>query len=290
MNKISRIILLIVLALTPLVFYTLFNKKIGVKRDFARGAKQAVSFNVTVGNATAINASESPVPSFRPKIAIIFDDLGENLNDIREISSLKIPITISVIPGLRFSRNIAQIAFRCGFDILLHIPMEPEKGEKYRTDKYKFISAASSKQENMSLLHYYLGYLKIAVGVNNHMGSKATQDRKLMELVLGEVKKKNLFFIDSRTSSQSVACDVARDKNVACGKNEGFIDISPREGDIIKHLIHFIEIAKTKEKIILIVHPKKNTFKALSEKIPELKNEVDFITVKEYLKNNANDR
>jgi hypothetical protein len=264
MNKILRIALFITLILAPIVIYKYFYK--GEK-------KPGMSLLIVEEEATLV----------KPKIALIFDDLGESLRDLEEIYSLNIPATLSVVPGLKFSKNIAYMGSRCGLSILIHLPLEPKNEKKFLTNKYKFISSSLSKRENEALLRYYLNYIRVAIGVNNHMGSVATENQKLMEIVLKAIKNKGLIFIDSRTSLKSIACEVARKEGLICGRNEGFLDSINDMTTIKKKLEKLVKIAKGKGKIIIIAHPKKNTLAVLKEEIPAVTKEVDFITIKDYL-------
>lgn len=220
--------------------------------------------------------------SRRPLIALIFDDLGESLSDLREIYSLDTPLTISIIPNLKFSKNIAHIGSRCGFSVFIHLPLQPEEKDIYRTNKYKFISSDLSKKEIQFLLRKYLNSIRIAIGINNHMGSGATRDSSLMRIVLREIKNRGLIFVDSRTSTESVAYKIAREEGLVCGYNQGFLDSSDDIVEMGKRMDELISKAKEKGKIIIIAHPKKNTINFLKRKLPALKKKVEFITIKDY--------
>ena len=257
MSKALRIILLIVLIVTPLIFYKVLNTD-GERGGDAKGKRSL------------------------PKIALIFDDLGESLSDLREIYSLDIPLTISVIPNLKFSKNIAHIASRCGFSVFIHLPLEPSESTSYKTNKYQFISASLSNREIRLILKQYLNSLRIAIGVNNHMGSKATQDEALMDVVLDEIKKKSLIFVDSRTSLESVAYNQAHKKNLVCGYSEGFLDSVDSLEHMSKKMDELIAKANSLGKIIIIAHPREGTLKFLKKELPVLQKKVEFITIKDY--------
>ncbi len=218
----------------------------------------------------------------KPAIAIIFDDLGESLSELKDIHALGIPLSISVIPDLKFSRNIAHIGSRCGFSVLIHLPLAPYEADKYVNDRYKFIGPDLSGYEIEKLLRKYLNSIRIAIGVNNHMGSLATEDAELMGLVMKSIKKKNLIFIDSKTSIDSVAYDTANRQGLVCGYNEGFIDSVSGYEDMKKRLDELVAAAQKKGAIIVIAHPKKSTINFLKQQIPDIKEKVDFITIKEY--------
>jgi len=263
MTKSLRLILLLILIIAPIVFYKSLNKKNSGSNIILPLIQPESEFN-------------------RPQIALIFDGLGESLKDLREIYSLDIPLTISVIPNLKFSRNIAHIGARSGFSVLIHLPLEPLAKSPYSASKYKFISADLSKWEIDSLLRQYLNFIRIAIGVNNYMGSGATQDQKLMKTISRELKRRNLIFIDSRTSLESVAYQVARQEGLVCGYNEGFLDSIDSVQEMERRLENLITAASQKGKIIVIAHPKKNTIKFLKDKLPALKERVEFVTIREY--------
>ncbi|MFH1505017.1 MAG: divergent polysaccharide deacetylase family protein [Candidatus Omnitrophota bacterium] len=258
MVKTIKAALLAVLIITPIIFY----KSLSKKNDFS-----------PFSSAEAI---------IRPQIALIFDDLGESLNDLKEIYSLGIPLTVSIIPGLKFSKNIAHIASRCGLSVFIHLPLQPKNKDVFKTNKYRFINSDLSQRETIFLLRRYLNSIRISIGINNHMGSKATEDPKLMEIILKEIKKRGLVFVDSRTSLESVAYKIAREEGMICGYNEGFLDSIDDLKEITGRMSVLIEKAKEKGKIIIIAHPRKNTIDFLKERLPALEKEVEFITIKEY--------
>jgi len=263
MAKSLRVILFIALIITPIIFYKTLNRK-------NTSSNKVLSF------------SDQKKGLQRPKIALVFDDLGESLKDLREIYSLDIPLTISVIPNLKFSKNIAHIASRCGFSVLIHLPLEPGSSQSYQTDKYRFITEDLSKREVISLLRQYLNSIRIAIGVNNHMGSLATENQQLMKIVLGELKKRGLVFIDSRTSLKSIAYDEARKMELISGYNHGFLDATDSIKVMEERMEELKTLAQEKGKIIAIAHPKKNTLRFLKVHLPLLRDKIEFITIKDY--------
>ena len=263
MAKSLRITLLIALIIAPIIFYKTLNRESGPNN-------KVLSFSV---------GKEGPQ---QPKIALIFDDLGESLRDLKEIYSLDIPLTISVIPNLKFSKNIAHIASRCGFSVLIHLPLEPASSQQYKTDKYRFITSDLSKREVISLLRQYLNSIRIAIGVNNHMGSFATENRELMKIVLGELKKRGLIFVDSRTSLESITYEQAHKMELISGYNQGFLDAIDDIKVIEKRMEELKALAQEKGKIIVIAHPRKNTLGFLKARLPILRKKIEFITIKEY--------
>ncbi len=267
MNKIVKIVLILC---AFLLFLLLLSKK-----------PSRNSYDVDFNPLTLSKIK----PKTPVKIAIIFDDLGDSLKDLKEIYSLGIPLTVSVIPDRKFSKNIAHIAKRVGFSVLVHIPMEPKKPSyNFLRQRKKFIGSHLSRRENLALVRHYLNSIPFACGANNHMGSKATEDVEIMKLVLKEVKKRRLVFVDSCTSLNSVACRVAKDIGVTCYESKGFLDSCDDYDSIKRKLEYFIKMAKNKREIIIIAHPKTNTIKVLKENIPFFKEEVKFVTLEELFK------
>jgi len=263
MTKSLRVLLFIILLIIPIIFYKTLNKKSNL-------------------NSKVLSFSDRGQATIRPKIALIFDDLGESLRDLKKVYSLDIPLTISVIPNLRFSKNIAHIASRCGFSVFIHLPLEPASSQQYQTNKYKFITSDLSEREVIILLRQYLNSIRIAIGVNNHMGSAATQDPKLMKIILNELKKRGLIFIDSKTSLKSIAYEQARKMGLISGYNKGFLDAVDDIKVMEKRIKELKKLAEENGKIIIIAHPRENTLKFLEAQLPLLREEVEFITIKDY--------
>ena len=265
MGKNLRVILLIILILAPIIFYRYLNQR------------EDKSENIL----PVINNHKQEKLS-RPRVALIFDDMGESLQELKDVYALDIPLTVSIIPGLKFSKNVSHIASRCGFSVFIHLPLQPKEERSYKTAKFDFISSSKSRRKNQSLLRYYLNSLRQAIGVNNHMGSGATEDAELMDMVLDAVKARGLVFVDSRTSLESVAYDIAHSKGMVCGYNEGFVD-SVDDPEVIRNKLEALMVkAQEKGNIIIIAHPRENTLKVLREKVPSLKSKVDFVTARDY--------
>lgn len=267
MSKFTKVILLGFLVLTPVIFYRYINK--------------STSPHFSSHSLLRSQHSNSLV---KPQVALIFDDLGENVRDVNKIYALHIPLTISVIPDLKFSKNVAHIGYRCGYSVLIHIPMEPkEPPEGFVKIKDKFIGRHLTAGETKHLLRYYLNYVRIAIGVNNHMGSGVTEDKELMSLILEEVKKRDLIFIDSRTSPDSISCEVARTLGTRCLMSDGFLDSVGDPEEIRKKLYLLIAEAREKGKSIIIAHPRQATLEVLAQELPSVKEQVEFVTLKDYL-------
>jgi uncharacterized protein len=270
MIRLIRAVLLIALILSPIVFYRYFNP--------AKTVPPVTQGLPVSGSPIHI----APRPVHKVKIALIFDDLGANMEDLKNIHELDIPVTISIIPGLRFSQNIAQIADRSGMSVLIHLPMEPKDPRESSRSRVRLISGKMTEANIRAILRTDLNFTRVAVGVNNHMGSLATEDEHLMGMIGHELKKRGLVFIDSRTSPGSVACKVADRLKLSCADNQGFLDSFNDEAAISAHIDELIAAAQGQGAVILIGHPRPKTLRVFRDKLPALKDAVEFITIKEY--------
>lgn len=200
-----------------------------------------------------------------PKIAIIIDDVGNNLN--KELFNLNKNITLSILPFLPKSNECACLGHKKGFELMLHLPMEPYGYPAKGKDPGEgAILVNLSKEEIFKRIEDALKNIPYIKGVNNHMGSKATETEKVMEAVLEKVKNRNLYFIDSLTSKHSVVSKIAPKWNIPWAARNVFIDNSWKREDIEKQINKLIKIAKLKGWAIGIGHAQsKNTLLALRE-------------------------
>lgn len=205
------------------------------------------------------------------KIAIIIDDFGYYDNSTTtKFLEFDYPVTLSIIPGQKYSAKIAQDAKQFNKTIMIHLPMEAleekvEEGEfTIRTDLPDSVISRRVKKA--------MADIPLAVGINNHMGSKATADSRVMNIVMNELKPKGKFFVDSRTTGKSVASDIARENNLKFAANDGFLERNRNEDIeyIQRKLAVIAKIAKKRGSAIVIGHPYKETIAALAEELPKL--------------------
>ena len=170
-----------------------------------------------------------------PEVAIILDDAGGRGPDYKEIFSIKEPLTISIMPNLKESEAVALGALTSGKEVMLHLPMETYKDSYDRHDG-SMITINMSNDDIEKVVNSDIAAVFGASGVNNHMGSKATEDKRVMDEVLKIIKEKNLFFVDSRTSKKSVAFDEARKMKIKSTENNVFLDVEAN-ADKIKEMM-----------------------------------------------------
>lgn len=217
----------------------------------------------------------------RGYIALVIDDFGYNAEGTDEMLQLGIPITAAVIPFLYNSEQDADKVHQAGHEVILHVPLESENG---RVDLLgpMGITCDLSDQEIRKRVEDSLVQLKWAVGMNNHMGSKATQDKRVMENVLAVAKYHHLFFIDSRTTINTIVIETAEKMKVPSVRRDLFLDHSKSPSDIEKQLLELADIALENGYAIGIGHVGpaggKVTANAIKKMIPILeKKGIEFV-------------
>ncbi|MDD4938777.1 MAG: divergent polysaccharide deacetylase family protein [Candidatus Omnitrophica bacterium] len=208
--------------------------------------------------------------AIKGKIAIVLDDWGYNNDNLDTAARIKYPFTASVLPGLPYSRAVAQELNKNGVELLLHLPMEPK--EKYNLEK-NTIKSSMDKQSIARILERGLADIQYARGVNNHMGSKVTEDYKTIGVILSELKKRRLFFLDSLVTSQSVCQEAAQKARVGFAKRDIFLDNTDEPQYIKGQLSKLKKKARLHGSAIAIGHDRKNTLEVLEQEMPKLEKE-----------------
>ena len=205
------------------------------------------------------------------KIAIIIDDFGYYNNKTTEkFLNFKYPITLSIIPGQRHSIKIAEKAKKSNKPIMIHLPMEAIEEKVEDTEFTVMTNLPDSIIADR--VQKAIAALPGAIGINNHMGSKATADTQVMETVLGQLKSNKKIFVDSKTTNKSVVSEVAAKYGVKYAVNDGFLEREKNEDEVYikRKLAAIAKVAKRRGKAIVIGHPYSETIKVLSEEIPKL--------------------
>ena len=208
------------------------------------------------------------VPQIR-RAAIIIDDLGQDLGAARQLLQLDYPLTFSVMPNLPYSTEIAEEAYRAGREVMLHLPMQPEPGSatKVSPDELKvgmtgFAVRRTLESDFVSVPH--------AAGVNNHMGSRATADPELMAEVVQVLSERHLYFVDSRTTPDTVALEVARRMHLPAFYRSVFLDDTETTTYTLGQLRELRRVVQEQGVAIAIGHPHPTTLSALAQFLPEL--------------------
>lgn len=202
-------------------------------------------------------------------VAIIIDDMGSSVSEANELMAIKLPLTFSIIPGLAHVKGVAEAVHAAGYQVMIHIPMEPRGYPKQRMEQNGLL-LSQSDEEIRRRVEGFLRDVPYAKGANNHMGSRFTEERGKMAPVLGVLKEKGLFFIDSMTTPHSVGRSLAREMGIETASRNVFMDNVQDVEAIRAQLEQLASLARRKGAAIGICHPHKATIQALSETMPEL--------------------
>lgn len=212
---------------------------------------------------------ESPAPG-APQVAIIIDDCGQWLDTERALIGLPIPITLSVLPHVRYTAQIAQEASSAGKGVMLHIPMEPLSHAYPGPGEIK---DAMTDDEVTKQTEDDLAQVPLAKGANNHEGSEASANDRVMKDVIAVLKTHDLFFVDSRTNAKTVGQEVAQDDGVPNAARDVFLDNQADVAYTESMLERAVSVAKRNGSAIAIGHPKPTTLAAIRELYPKMEAE-----------------
>ena len=210
--------------------------------------------------------------AIKPRIAIVLDDWGYNLNNLHFLNEIPYPLTISILPNLTYSKLIAREINNKGREIILHLPLEPTPSEVMRLERNTILTNMDAKQIRDIFIED-LNSIVYARGVSNHMGSKATSDLAVMEVIFREMHKKNLYFLDSLVSKKSVCEKLARKRNVKFAKRDIFLD-NESDPAYIKGQINKLRLRALRLGYAVGVgHDRMITLEVLKEVMPQLEKE-----------------
>ncbi|RMG61504.1 MAG: divergent polysaccharide deacetylase family protein [Deltaproteobacteria bacterium] len=191
---------------------------------------------------------------YQGKICLVMDDAGYSPERVERFLSLGVPVTLAILPGGRWSGKLARLARKRGATLILHMPMEAEGGEQDLSSPYMLRVGMTEKEVWRRLAAAY-AYVPWASGVSNHMGSRFTRDPGGIRFVASFLKKKGLFFLDSRTTPRSVIPFVCREVGVRYFVRDVFLDNEKDPGKIREQFQRLKEIASEKGYAIGILHP-----------------------------------
>jgi polysaccharide deacetylase 2 family uncharacterized protein YibQ len=201
--------------------------------------------------------------------AIVIDDLGNELAPAERIAAWKEPVAGAVLPGVAFSTASARALARGGKEVLLHLPMEPAGYPKVRPGP-GVILRSQSNAEIVRTLEDDLASVPGAVGVNNHMGSVATADPRVMRVVAGVLSNRGLYFLDSRTTEATVALRTAEEASVPAVSRRVFLDDVETEEAVSKQFAELVRRARQEGSAVAIGHPYPVTLAVLEREMPAL--------------------
>jgi len=272
--------LAIAFLLALFVAWALFGQMYRIPRRPVSAVETSSPAPVATEAPLVRTATAAPQPTASPEattpaagtitVAIIIDDCGQWPVTERGFLALPIPLTLSILPHVRYTSQIAAGAAAAGKGIMLHLPMEPlgrdTAGPGEITTAMTDAQVASTTQDDIA-------QVPTARGLNNHEGSKASADSRVMKDVIAVVKDHGLFFIDSRTNAASAGAQTARDAGVPEASRDVFLDNRADEAYTEQMLEQTVELARRNGSAIAIAHPRPTTLAALTAFYPKMQSE-----------------
>ncbi len=232
----------------------------------------------SVGSSVAEPAVQDPL---RPTISIIIDDIGYRLQAGTRAIELPGAIAYAFLPHTPHAITLAKLAHSHNKEIMLHAPMQAADAEKNRLLGPGALTMEMSEQQIINTLQADLASIPHVTGINNHMGSLLTRHPGHMLWVMRELNRRgDLFFVDSLTSNQSVASQVANEFSVPALQRDIFLDHLADEAHINRQFDKLITLAKRRGSAVAIGHPYEETLNVLEKRLLELESlEINLIPV-----------
>jgi hypothetical protein len=279
------IISMIVISAMAIIFAVLFQEEPAVKlpkKSTPKIATPRISIPITekekpLKETPSIHKTEPPkqkekiivakiekIPLPHKQISIIIDDIGYDLGPVRELLKIDSDITFAILPLCSHSRESAEMLHQAGKETLLHLPMEPNSYPKEKPGPGALFTDMNS-EELIFQLEKNLASVPYISGVNNHMGSKFMSDEHNLIIVFNKLKKKKLFFVDSRTTSGTKALAAAEKANIQMASRKVFLDNNRDYNEIYKIILESAQNSSNASPLIMIGHPHPETIRAVRD-------------------------
>lgn len=211
-----------------------------------------------------------------PLVALIIDDLGYDRKIANKFIELDVPLTFAVLPESPFRTKISGRAQAKGIELMLHLPMEPEEYPAINPGPGALL-ASMAPDQLIQQLNRDLDSIPNVKGVNNHMGSRMTKNSDQMRQIFSVLKQRGLFYVDSRTTAETLCRPSAQLLQVPFAERDVFIDHEPDPAFIRKQLDHLVRRAQRQGYAIGIGHPHLSTYEVLQQALPELLKAVELV-------------
>jgi hypothetical protein len=256
----ATVIFLIVISIAGIIYVLQFQEEPSVIKEQKKETKQIKPKKAVAGT----NIKTLPVKAAPSReAAIIIDDIGSNLNAVKELLKINADLTFAILPFQAHTREAAEMFHKAKRETLLHLPMEPVSYPHEKPGEGALFTDMNDEELELQLKKNIADVPYIS-GVNNHMGSKFMTDEKKLILIFNELKKKKLFFVDSRTSNDTKAYAAAKKTGIQIAERKTFIDNNRDYNKIYANLINIAKDNDVSPRII-IGHPYPETIRALKE-------------------------
>ena len=203
----------------------------------------------------------------RPKLAVVMDDMGYNLTLGRRVINLPVPVTVAILPHAPNAHTLAVDARWAGKEVILHQPMEAMNS---RRREHGTLMLAMNRPLFTTTLTAALRAVPYSVGVSNHTGSLLTQHEEPMSWLMAHIGSRGLYFLDSRTTADTVAVRAARAWGVPVLRRDVFLDHEPTPEAIEAAFERVLGIARDRGHAVLIAHPLAQSVRWLETRLPAL--------------------
>jgi polysaccharide deacetylase 2 family uncharacterized protein YibQ len=247
-----------------------------------RASLAILALGLLAGLAPPLKAETAGEPPARPLVGLIIDDLGDRYGDGRRAIALPGAVTYAILPQTTYSRRLAEQAHGAGKEVMLHQPMQAMNGKAMGPGG---LSMEMGRRQLRAILAANLASVPHARGVNNHMGSLLTRHPGHMAWLMEALREHGgLYFIDSTTTSHSVARRIAMEYQLPNGRRNVFLDHVREPRAILRQFIHFIEQARSVGSSVAIGHPYAETLAVLEQVLPHLEDfGVELLSVSELI-------
>jgi polysaccharide deacetylase 2 family uncharacterized protein YibQ len=210
-------------------------------------------------------------------LSLIIDDLGQNLPRDRRVLALPGPVTAAIMPDTPHATEFAREAHRAGKTVILHMPMDPATGPFAWHPELPVEELEKRLNAAFKMVPY-------TAGINNHMGSRMTAQPAAMAWLMTDLQRRHKFFVDSRTSAQTVAAQQAQKISLASVSRDVFLDDERTEEAISTQLQTAINLARTQGSAVMIGHPYPQTLAVLERELPKLKAQgIEWIDIRQMI-------
>ncbi len=229
-------------------------------------------------------ASYSGAALQQPRVAIIIDDLGYHLEAGRRAIALPGPVAFAVLPGAPRATTLADWAHARGKEVLLHLPLQANSEDKY--NEPIGIDLDMNRQAVVATFAAALQAVPHVVGVNGHRGSLLTRHPGHMLWLMEEIRARDdLFFVDSYTTAESVAMQIATEAGVQAVRRDVFLDPDRSPETVARQFERMKRIAKKRGFVVAIGHPYESTLALLEKELPKLGEQgIELVTISELVR------
>lgn len=210
------------------------------------------------------------------KLAIVIDDIGYRGAEDQAILALPPAVAVAIIPSAPYASARAKQAYAQQRDILIHLPMQPKGNVAIESGALRL---GMNAEHVAALMRGAREAVPYAIGLNNHMGSAATADKALMQLLMKELAREQLFFLDSKTVGSSVAYQTAKTFGVRALERHIFLDDSDKLADVQRQFQQAVALARKNGVAIMIGHPRKNSVSVLQQGLANLPHDVQLVSI-----------